>query len=52
MAGQGLDFGCRVLAMTISAPSSSPARPTLVQPWTMGLVGVVAILLLLVGLTL
>jgi hypothetical protein len=39
------------LPMSISAPSSRPARTPVVQPWALGLVGVVAILALLVALT-
>ncbi len=37
--------------MTISEPSSRPAKPPAIQPWAVGLVGVVAILMLLVGFT-
>jgi hypothetical protein len=37
--------------MTISEPSSRQARPPAVQPWAVGLIGVVAILILLVGFT-
>jgi hypothetical protein len=37
--------------MSISAPSSRPAQAPAVQPWALGLVGVVAILALLVSLT-
>jgi hypothetical protein len=37
--------------MSISAPSSRPARTPAVQPWALGLAGVVAILALLVALT-
>lgn len=37
--------------MTISGPISRPAKPPAVQPWAVGLAGVVAILLLLVSLT-
>ena len=37
--------------MSISAPSSHPVRTPTVQPWALGLVGVVAILALLVALT-
>ena len=37
--------------MTISRPSAHPARPPVIQPWAVGLIGVVAILGLLVGLT-
>jgi|GEM_PF-6230953 hypothetical protein len=37
--------------MTISGPSPHPSRMPVVQPWALSLVGVVAILALLVGLT-
>jgi hypothetical protein len=37
--------------MTISAPSRPDGRPAAIQPWTIGLAGVVAILVLLVALT-
>ena len=37
--------------MTVSEPTTRPARPPAVQPWAIGLAGVVAILALLVGLT-
>jgi len=37
--------------MTISEPSSRSAKPPAIQPWAVGLVGVVAILVLLVALT-
>jgi hypothetical protein len=37
--------------MSISAPSSHPAPTPAVQPWALGLVGVVAILALLVAIT-
>ena len=36
----------------MTTESASPARSVTVQPWAIGLVGVVVILLLLVGLTL
>ncbi len=38
--------------MTISAHSRPAGRPAAVQPWAVSLVGVVAILVLLVALTL
>jgi hypothetical protein len=37
--------------MTTSEPASRSTRPAPVQPWAVGLVGVVLILTLLVGLT-
>ena len=37
--------------MSISAPSSHPARTLAVQPWVLGLAGVIVILALLVALT-
>ena len=45
------DFGSRTHSMNISAPSRPDGRLAAIQPWTVGLVGVVAILVLLVALT-